>query len=416
MAIIVGDNFSYKGKLPNFERDRFETLAAMKNADENIFDDGHISFCDEDKKTYRFLSTNEVDETTGKWREFGAGTPGGDTLTEDAIAKYRIGPYDEGWGVLAGAPINTITKDLMSKEVPAPKLTVKFLGRNDENYEWKALDRSNPAKWEATVDDLNGCKLTRYEMWNVDVDVEGNEIGTPTRTGFRVIDNGGTQGMVISNGVDLNGNTLYKKCYLWIKYTDANDIPRIMQYTKYIHKHGAIWSYFYDTLPVPDENGVVKLGDNQGENIDPIFVGDPRYDVYEGKTQIVHAADKVATPKYLVYVTDPSGHTDLLGLWINGVNYLERGSLLRYPIDSGDSYIKLVARNLVMYCFPIPMSSNSDIVLEVEHQYVLDNIKGGHTTIVTGGTGVSDSDRAKWNAKLNYTINETAENVQFTAG
>lgn len=416
MAIIIGDNFNYQGKKPNFTRDSFKTLEAMRTASESLYDEGHLSFCEEDKKTYKYLSTNEDDVTTGKWREFGAGTPGGDTLTEDAIAQYKIGPYDEGWGVLSGAPINTITKDIMSKEVPTPKLTVKFVDRNGDDYEFKPTVGSNPASWNITVDDLNGCKLTRYEIWNVDVDVEGNEIGTGNRTGFSVIDNGGYQGMVISNGADLDGNTLFKKCYIWIKYTDMNDIPRILQYTRYVHKHGAVWSYFLDTLPTPDENGTVKLGDNQGDNIDPIFVGDPRFDVKDGRTEIVHSADKVSTPKYLIYVEAPAGHTELTGLSLNGINYLERGSILKYPIDSADSYSKMAARDLMMYCFPVPMSSQSDIILDVDYQYVLDNIKSGHTTIINGGTGVSDADRAKWNAKLNYTINEPAESVQFTAG
>lgn len=69
MAINVIDNFSYRGKKPNFDRDSFDTLSAMKSFPETDIDEGHISFCKEDGKHYQFSSANEVDPTTGKWRE-----------------------------------------------------------------------------------------------------------------------------------------------------------------------------------------------------------------------------------------------------------------------------------------------------------------------------------------------------------
>ena len=70
MAIKIGTNFAYNGKLPNFERDRFETKAAMKAFDENSIDEGHLSYCKEDGKVYQYKSANTADATTGKWRLF----------------------------------------------------------------------------------------------------------------------------------------------------------------------------------------------------------------------------------------------------------------------------------------------------------------------------------------------------------
>lgn len=70
MAIKIGANFAYNGKLPNFERDSFETKAAMKAFDENSIDDGHLSYCKEDGNVYQFKSSNPVDGTTGRWRLF----------------------------------------------------------------------------------------------------------------------------------------------------------------------------------------------------------------------------------------------------------------------------------------------------------------------------------------------------------
>lgn len=70
MAIKIGANLAYNGKLPNFERDSFETKAAMKAFDENSIDEGHLSYCKEDGNVYQYKHTNIVDTTTGRWRLF----------------------------------------------------------------------------------------------------------------------------------------------------------------------------------------------------------------------------------------------------------------------------------------------------------------------------------------------------------
>lgn len=70
MAIKIGANLAYNGKLPNFERDSFITKAAMKAFDENSIDEGHLSYCKEDGNIYQYKSANAVDATTGRWRIF----------------------------------------------------------------------------------------------------------------------------------------------------------------------------------------------------------------------------------------------------------------------------------------------------------------------------------------------------------
>lgn len=70
MAIKIGANFAYNGKLPNFERDSFETKAAMKAFNENSIDEGHLSYCKEDGNVYQYKSANTVNATTGRWRLF----------------------------------------------------------------------------------------------------------------------------------------------------------------------------------------------------------------------------------------------------------------------------------------------------------------------------------------------------------
>lgn len=68
MALLIGDNFSYNGKKPNFERDSFETLAALKAIPEANIDNGHIAYCAETNKHYIFNDSNSDDAITGKWR------------------------------------------------------------------------------------------------------------------------------------------------------------------------------------------------------------------------------------------------------------------------------------------------------------------------------------------------------------
>ena len=70
MAIKIGTNLAYNGKLPNFERDTFDTKAAMKAFDENSIDEGHLSYCKEDGNIYQYKSANSTDATTGRWRIF----------------------------------------------------------------------------------------------------------------------------------------------------------------------------------------------------------------------------------------------------------------------------------------------------------------------------------------------------------
>lgn len=70
MGLKIGDNFAYQGKKPNFERDQFTTKAAMSSFPEASIDEGHLAYCMEDGKRYEYKSSNPVDPTTGKWREY----------------------------------------------------------------------------------------------------------------------------------------------------------------------------------------------------------------------------------------------------------------------------------------------------------------------------------------------------------
>lgn len=85
MAIALSSNLKYNGSFSNFTRDSFKTLSEMKSFEEKFLDPGHISFCEEDRNTYKYDPNNSIDATTGKWRLFGGGVTYHEVpaLTED---------------------------------------------------------------------------------------------------------------------------------------------------------------------------------------------------------------------------------------------------------------------------------------------------------------------------------------------
>lgn len=70
MSIVLWDNIEYKGKKPLDSRMLFDTIADMKAYSENYLPDITLAFNKEDSKMYVFNRENDVDTTTGKWREF----------------------------------------------------------------------------------------------------------------------------------------------------------------------------------------------------------------------------------------------------------------------------------------------------------------------------------------------------------
>lgn len=82
MALTLGDNFSYQGAKPLDARVSYDTIAEMKAKADSTLYDGIIAFCKADGKNYQWKSTNPVDETLGKWREFTTGSGGASSLAD----------------------------------------------------------------------------------------------------------------------------------------------------------------------------------------------------------------------------------------------------------------------------------------------------------------------------------------------
>ena len=81
MSINIGDNLSYLGAKPLDGRLKYDTVSEMAGMSDNVLYDGCLAYCVGSDKTYQWKSSNSIDPTTGKWREF---TPGGGTA-EDPI-------------------------------------------------------------------------------------------------------------------------------------------------------------------------------------------------------------------------------------------------------------------------------------------------------------------------------------------
>lgn len=70
MAVQIQDNFQYRGPKPNFVRDAFDTLEEMANASPGEMDGGHLCYCKEDGKTYRYRKYTEGGQEKGEFEPF----------------------------------------------------------------------------------------------------------------------------------------------------------------------------------------------------------------------------------------------------------------------------------------------------------------------------------------------------------
>lgn len=101
MSLVLGDNFSYQGAKPLDKRNQYDTVADMAAVSDTTLYNGCLTFCLETGKTYQWLSTNTVDATLGKWREFSSGGGGSsdlaglDDVDITAAAAGQILKYDE---------------------------------------------------------------------------------------------------------------------------------------------------------------------------------------------------------------------------------------------------------------------------------------------------------------------------------
>jgi len=90
MSLVLGDNFDYKSSKPLDNRLKYDTVAQMKAVADSTMYDGCTAYNKESDKTYQWKSTNTVDETLGRWREFSSGGGGGTSDYSDLSNKPQI--------------------------------------------------------------------------------------------------------------------------------------------------------------------------------------------------------------------------------------------------------------------------------------------------------------------------------------
>lgn len=179
--IQVADNFNYRGKKPNFDRDSFDTLQDMKNYSENSLDDGHISYCKETGKHYKFNSNNQSDSTTGKW-----------------VEQHEAVPADE-------EDITEQNGTLQLANKTYDKQSFSGLGRV---YLRKNIVGNKNVLTQAMINKANTIYVIQY-----DYDLNGQTIVTPSNSILKFDGGSFDNGIVdISNTTDLINPKFNKNC------------------------------------------------------------------------------------------------------------------------------------------------------------------------------------------------------------
>lgn len=179
--IQVADNFNYRGKKPNFDRDSFDTLYDMKNYSENSLDDGHISYCKETDKHYKFNSNNQSDPTTGKW-----------------VEQHEAVPADE-------EDITEQNSTLQLANKTYDKQSFSGLGRV---YLRKNIVGDKNVLTQAMINKANTIYVIQY-----DYDLNGQTIVTPSNSILKFDGGSFDNGTVdISNTTDLINPKFNKNC------------------------------------------------------------------------------------------------------------------------------------------------------------------------------------------------------------
>ena len=82
----VSESFQLNAKMPLDSRTKFRTVQDMKNYSASRLYNGIIAVVDENNLTYQYLTSNDNDPDTGKWRIFNTGgTANVSSITEAEI-------------------------------------------------------------------------------------------------------------------------------------------------------------------------------------------------------------------------------------------------------------------------------------------------------------------------------------------
>ena len=279
MALTLGDNFSYQGAKPLDARLVYSTVASMKAVADSTMYDGCLSYCTATSKTYQWKSTNDVDETTGKWREFTSG--GGSSVVSGYYKEADHLFYEESTYTtpIAGAA-NTIyisvdtnksyrynssifvrIDEEEGQEVQVatlPTASADNLGKIYEYIGATTLDYTNGVFYQCVFD---GTSTYSWEVCDVVDTLSASDV-TDVKNAFAVAPGqygGGGEIIIDDSGTE----------YAVGKYIDAQgNAKTLYQKTVSIKNYSTVWaaaSYGIQNLEkVYNKVGVARLHYNDG--------------------------------------------------------------------------------------------------------------------------------------------------------
>ena len=115
--IAIADNFQYRGTKPLDGRIMYSTVANMVAVPDSSLYDGCMAYVTATKKNYQYDSSNTVDETLGKWREYsggGSSYTAGDGINIDENNEISTDNLQSGDIAECLYPLPTPTPDVIS--------------------------------------------------------------------------------------------------------------------------------------------------------------------------------------------------------------------------------------------------------------------------------------------------------------
>lgn len=289
MSLIIGDNFSYLGAKPLDGRIKYNTLADMVAMADSTLYDGCFAYCVGTDKNYQWKSSNTVDATLGKWREFEAG--GGST--GDSGVLYTVTLLASGW------VSNSQT------------LTVTGL-KADDNGVVGMLNTATDAQLEAarnavitvTTQAANAVTFTCENEPEIDIPV-GILIGGGSGGSGSGVPDGGTTGLdlrgterVVGKLIESDGTVvpLYEKTItidsITLPATGSTYSTKILDGSN-IGLRNSFGTFVYDSVTMPINNILYK---DAGE---PIIYSDVRYRPASNGV-LLRMGQKMGTASYTV--------------------------------------------------------------------------------------------------------------------
>lgn len=335
MSVQVIDNFSYKGKKGNFERDNFDTLQAMRSYPEDGIDDGHVCFCNEDGNHYKFNRLNSVDGTTGRWRLHNKSV---NTLTET------------GEGKVLDARQGKILKDLIDAKV------IEAGGVSFDTVPTKGS--TNPV----TSNGIREAMDEQAESINSNIGVDDYPVFSDTED-YKSGDVVNYQGKLYQftsdhnkgawTGADVEPYNLKKD--IEERYGTYTDNPEFIR--AYTDAEGKfLWGIRVDGsiewakgVPTPIQNALKELADKikdlGGDKIEEVETAlNEKIEALQDAIDVINASLKTLTdtfsyqdnPEFVNVVTDADGKV-LFGIKVDGKPFFPKNEV--YSVESNQEFL-----------------------------------------------------------------------------